>query len=63
MANNQTESLDKNSKDKKALSETVRERVHRHLRDINSKITEEEIKNAMVELDLPEYRYSFAEGR
>jgi len=32
--------------------ETITERVHRHLKDKNSEITEEDIKNALVEWDV-----------
>jgi hypothetical protein len=32
--------------------ETIAERVHRHISDINSKITDEDIKSVRTELDV-----------
>lgn len=32
--------------------ETLKERVHRHLNDINSKITDEDIRNVRTELEI-----------
>ena len=32
--------------------ETITERVHRHLRERNSDITDEDIRNAVIELDI-----------
>jgi hypothetical protein len=36
----------------KQTQETLQERVHRHLNDINSKITDEDIRNVRTELEL-----------
>jgi hypothetical protein len=36
----------------KRTPETLQERVHRHLNDINSKITDEDIRNVRTELEL-----------
>ena len=38
--------------DVKPSSETIADRVHRHLRDIKSVITEDDIKNARIVLDI-----------
>jgi len=46
----------KNKEPKKRMSkqtdETLKERVHRHLNDINSKITDEDIRNVRTELEI-----------
>jgi len=42
----------KEIKPKKRKSETLEERVHRHLRDKNSEITDEDIKNVKTELEI-----------
>lgn len=34
------------------VPETIEERVHRHISDINSKITDEDIKSVKTELDV-----------
>jgi len=34
------------------LPETIEERVHRHISDINSKITDDDIKSVRTELDI-----------
>ena len=36
----------------KRKKETLEERVHRHLTDINSKITDDDIRNVKTELDI-----------
>ena len=36
----------------KKSGETLEERVHRHLNDINSKITDEDIRNVKTELEI-----------
>jgi hypothetical protein len=36
----------------KKTHETLRERVHRHLNDINSKITDEDIRNVRTEMEI-----------
>jgi hypothetical protein len=36
----------------KRTPETLKERVHRHLNDINSKITDEDIRNVRTELEI-----------
>ena len=36
----------------KPLPETIEERVHRHISDINSKITDDDIKSVKTELDI-----------
>jgi len=36
----------------KQTQETLKERVHRHLNDINSKITDEDIRNVRTEMEL-----------
>ena|ERR1044072_5882230 len=36
----------------KRKTETLEERVHRHLTDINSKITDDDIRNVKTELDI-----------
>jgi hypothetical protein len=36
----------------KRKRETLKERVHRHLSDINSKITDDDIRNVRTELEL-----------
>jgi hypothetical protein len=38
----------------KPSHETLEERVHRHLTDINSKISDEDIRNVKTELDIRE---------
>ena len=40
------------SKQTKRSPETIEERVHRHLSDINSKITDDDIKSVRTELDI-----------
>jgi hypothetical protein len=46
----------KNKEPKKATrtktKETLEERVHRHLNDINSKITDEDIRNVRTEMEI-----------
>ena len=42
----------KEVKPKKQKTETLDERVHRHLRDRNSEITDEDIKNVKTELEI-----------
>jgi hypothetical protein len=44
----------KNKKPEKLTKkrESLKERVHRHLNDINSKITDDDIKNVKTELEL-----------
>ena len=42
----------KETKSKKRKQETLQERVHRHLRDKNSEITDEDIKNVKTELEI-----------
>ena len=37
---------------KKANPETIGERVHRHISDINSQITDEDIRNVKIELEV-----------
>jgi hypothetical protein len=39
-------------KEAKRSPETIEERVHRHLSDINSKITDDDIKSVGTELDI-----------
>ncbi len=39
-------------KQAKDLPETIEERVHRHISDINSKITDDDIKSVRTELDI-----------
>lgn len=40
------------------MFETIVERVHRHLRDIHSKITDDDVRNSRVELETnPETYY------
>lgn len=39
-------------KQKKGKPETLKERVHRHLHDINSEITDDDIKNVKTELEI-----------
>ena len=41
----------------KSHLETITERVHRHLRDRNSDITDEDIKNAVIELNISKNVY------
>jgi hypothetical protein len=42
----------KSKKDSKKLPETIEERVHRHINDINSKITDDDIRSVRTELDI-----------
>jgi hypothetical protein len=42
---------------RKPLTETIAERVHRHLRDKKSEITEEDIRNARIEWEIRENHY------
>jgi len=43
---------------KQSTFETIIERVRRHLRDIHSKITDEDVRNSRIELDAnPEKHY------
>ena len=46
----------------KSMRETIAGRVRRHLRDISSEITEEDIRNARVESELPQHRYLYSIG-
>lgn len=39
-------------KRKKQKRESLKERVHRHINDINSKITDEDIRNVRTELEI-----------
>ncbi len=39
-------------KEAKRSPETIEERVHRHISDINSKITDDDIKSVRTELDI-----------
>ena len=39
-------------KEAKGSSETIEERVHRHISDINSEITDDDIKSVKTELDI-----------
>ena len=39
-------------KEAKRSPETIEERVHRHISDINSKITDDDIKSVTTELDI-----------
>jgi hypothetical protein len=39
-------------KEAKRSPETIEERVHRHISDINSKITDDDIKSVKTELDI-----------
>ena len=48
-ANQKTKQTPK--KEAKRSPETIEERVHRHLSDINSKITDDDIKSVKTELD------------
>ena len=49
-ANQKTKQTPK--KDAKRSPETIEERVHRHISDINSKITDDDIKSVRTELDI-----------
>ena len=43
---------------KQTMFETIIERVHRHLRDIHSKITDDDVRNSRIELEAnPEIHY------
>jgi len=55
MQNEQT-SLSDNATPKKGKSETISELAHRHLRDENHTTTDEELRNATVELTDDERR-------
>ena len=48
----QNKSGEELSNQKQTFLETISERVHRHLSDINSEITDEDVKNARIELDV-----------
>lgn len=52
---------DKSSKIKTPNWETIAERVRRHLRELSSNITDDDIRNVRVELDLPQYRYELSD--
>jgi hypothetical protein len=39
-----------NKEQRKSRFETITERVHRHLRDIKSQITDEDLRNVRIEL-------------
>jgi hypothetical protein len=41
----------------KSHLETINERVHRHLKDRNSEITDEDIRNAVIELNIQKNVY------
>lgn len=41
----------------KSHLETITERVHRHLRDRNSDITDDDIRNAVIELNISKNVY------
>ena len=43
---------DKISDDKRTVSETITDRVHRHLRDQRSVITDDDIRNSRIVLDV-----------
>ena len=48
------ENIDANkSPEKKELGETISELAHRHLQDPNHKTTDEELRNARIELSTP----------
>jgi len=47
----QTKKTEKNKK-KPSRPETLRERVHRHIADINSEITDEDIRSVKTGLDI-----------
>ena len=49
-ANQKTKQTPK--KEAKRSPETIEERVHRHISDINSKITDDDIKSVTTELDI-----------
>ena len=49
-ANQKTKQTPK--KEAKRSPETIEERVHRHISDINSKITDDDIKSVRTELDI-----------
>jgi len=60
----------KNKKPEKPAKkgESLEERVHRHLNDINSKITDDDIKNVKTELELraetnPEHKENEEKGK
>jgi len=41
-----------NKEQRKSRFETITERVHRHLSDIKSQITDDDIRNARIELEI-----------
>ena len=47
-----TDKKNKNPEKRTKKRESLEERVHRHLNDINSKITDDDIKNVKTELEL-----------
>jgi len=51
MKTNQKQNVPAKSRTKRK-SETLEERVHQHLTDINSKITDDDIRNVKTELDI-----------
>ena len=48
----QNKSPEKLSNQKQTFLETISERVHRHLRDIKSEITDEDLRNVRIELEV-----------
>ncbi len=48
----QNKSREKLSNQEQTFLETISERVHRHLRDINSEITDEDLRNIRIELEV-----------
>ena len=48
---------EKSQDDNKRFTETIDERVHRHLRDKNDVITDDDIRNARVVLDIKTNAY------
>ena len=47
-----TQKTTRSSKQAPKRPETIEERVHRHISDINSKITDDDIKSVKTELDI-----------
>ena len=42
---------------KQSMFETIIERVHRHLKDIHSKITDDDVRNSRIELEADPEKY------
>ena len=42
---------------KQTIFETIVERVHRHLKDIHSKITDDDVRNSRLELEADPEKY------